>query len=341
MLHLFSKQGILLEQNKEPALSREVQVMTQSDCEETFLQGNFPINLAMMTPERIVEFASFCEIYDDSDDILLSKKLSSKNASAIVVDSINDEPYVSNRLCPTLHLTQELLNGIEIAAKALGVQQKYIAIYKNLMDVEIKIPKMIGTIPVKKITGRYPVEFRIADHFKEEKKIITIGAGSLIHLSRAFKNGKKQNSVFITVAGNCISTPCNMEVTIGTPVSAVLKACGLMQNPNCLILGGPMTGFSITDVENEVITRTTEAVLAIKQDSSERNYSCIGCGKCVDACPENINPYYIFQAIKRNRTSKLGIYNVNKCINCGACSYVCPAKLPLARIIYGYKKSVL
>lgn len=332
----FSKQGILLEQNKEPALSREVHVMIQPQ-EELFLHGTFPLDFTKMTAERIIELVTLSEIYDDSDDVLLAKKLSSKNVSAIVIDAINDEPYVSNRLCPTLHLTKELLDGANIAAKALGVDQKYIAIYKNLMDVEIKIPKIMGDIPVKKITGRYPVEFRITDHFKEEKKIITIGAGSLIHLSRAFQRGKKQNSVFVTVAGNCISTPCNVEVAIGTPIATILKECGLMQNPNCLILGGPMTGFSITDVENERITRTTEAVLAIKQDHYDRNYSCIGCGKCVDACPENINPYYIFQAIKRNRFSKLNIYNVHKCINCGACSYVCPAKLPLARTIYSYK----
>lgn len=336
----FSKQGILLEQNKEPALSREVQVMIQPE-EETFLTGTFPLDFTQMTPEQIIDLTTLSEIYDDSDDVLLAKKLSSKNVSAIVVDALNDEPYVSNRLCPTLHLTQELLDGVDIAAKALGVTKKYIAIYKNLMDIEIKIPKIIGTIPVKKITGRYPVEFRIADHFKEEKKIITIGASSLIHLSRAFQSGKKQSSVFLTVAGNCVSTPCNVEVAIGTPISKILKECGLMQNPNCLILGGPMTGFSITEPENEFVTRTTQAVLAIKQDNYDRNYSCIGCGKCVDACPENMNPYSIFQALKRKRFSTLAIYNVQKCINCGACSYVCPAKLPLARTIYGYKKSIL
>jgi len=336
---LFSR-GIILEQHKEPALSREIKNFAAGSAQ--YISGSFPVNIDEISAEEIAGIARDAGIIDERDGKALHLKLarrSNKNATAIVVDAIDDEPFVSSQLSPMLKYRSELALGALFAQKAVGAQRKYIGVYKNISDIEIKIPKDIDGIPIKRIMGRYPVDFRLADEFKGEK-IVPIGACALIHLARAATAGQKHTSVFVTVSGNCV-TPTNVEVEVGTPVIKVLEACGLADDPNHLVMGGPMTGDCITDIDKAVIEYSTRAILAIKDDYMERNYSCIGCAKCSDVCPEGLNPYYIYHSIKHKRYFDLKLYKTDRCIGCGTCSYVCPAKLEISATIQNAKKYLM
>ena len=62
---------------------------------------------------------------------------------------------------------------------------------------------------------------------------------------------------------------------------------------------------------------------------NKKIYSCIGCGKCIDVCPNDLSPINIYKASRKNKINVLEKLNVNKCNGCGNCSYVCPSNIEL------------
>ena len=149
-----------------------------------------------------------------------------------------------------------------------------------------------------------------------------------------------QKSAFVTVAGNCIANPTNLEVSLGMSLSQVLERCGLADNPTRVVIGGSMTGISVIDTEKTLISPTTRAVLAFREDERERNYRCIGCGRCIASCPQGLDPMYLYRVLSARRHSQMPRLRAEECVGCGTCSYVCPSKLPLSAAISKYRKSV-
>ena len=58
-------------------------------------------------------------------------------------------------------------------------------------------------------------------------RVVSISSNTLIHLYRAVVYEKPHSSLFLTVAGDAIANPGNVEVALGTPVGEVLRFCGL------------------------------------------------------------------------------------------------------------------
>ncbi|MEG1869405.1 MAG: SLBB domain-containing protein [Oscillospiraceae bacterium] len=333
MFEFYSK-GVILLQEKEPAFSREILTFFNNTT-LTAEKISFPVDLGNVTIENLVEIAREAGIVDERDGRLLYKKLNKtvgKKTSRIIVDAMDDEPYVSSQMGPLIHLSHEVIGGLNLIANAIGECDKLIYVYKNLFALNTKIPKVIDNVPLLGVGGRYPAEHGTL--VNTETGDMIIGVCSLIHLFRAVYQGQKQTTCFVTVAGNCIANPRNLEVSLGMTVMQVLERCGLIDEPNKVIIGGPMTGIGVIDPDNTLINTTTRAVLAFKEDIRDRKYTCIGCGRCVDACPANLHPMYIYKAAKKRLLGDLKHLGAEKCIGCGTCSYVCPAKLELTSTIY-------
>ena len=127
-----------------------------------------------------------------------------------------------------------------------------------------------------------------------------------------------------------------MEVSVGCTVTQVLEAVGLTEKPTRVIVGGSMTGMPVVDTDRTKVAFDTRGVLAIKEEQKDRNYNCIGCGRCVNVCPAGINPAFIYKCITMEQTGPLEMLGAQKCIGCATCSYVCPAKLDLSSTFIRY-----
>ncbi len=343
MLGRFSK-GIILEQHKEPALSSDIVEFLNPSVAKSYFESEISFDKNALSADDIIKLAELADITDESDGKKLYKKLSAaKNAkelTMLVADAVDDEPYISSQMCMMFKKPDELCEGIELCVKALGISKSSIAVYKNLTDISEKIPRHVNNIPVKRVFGRYPVQERIHDFFEGEK-IFIVGTNALVHLSRAFREHRIQTTAFITVGGDCIHTHQNMEVNTGTAISAVLDRCGLLEEPESVVVGGSLTGVSITHPDETVVTVFTDAVLAFKKNKKEKQYTCIGCARCVDVCPRNLTPFYLYKNIERGYTHKLDFYDIDRCIECGSCSYICPSKLDVAATIISTKHKLL
>ena len=79
--------------------------------------------------------------------------------------------------------------------------------------------------------------------------------------------------------------------------------------------------------EEIATTRTTSGLLLLPPEKvfQYASGSCINCGRCVRACPMNLNPALISKAVDANDIKAAEDAHVMDCIECGACSFGCPA----------------
>ena len=143
----------------------------------------------------------------------------------------------------------------------------------------------------------------------------------------------------VTVTGEAIAKPGNFYVPVGTPVGKLLDYCGgVTQKSARVILGGPMMGLAIADLDTPT-TKTTGAITVITREQmgvakfEHRQTACIRCGRCLAVCPENLNPTKIAHAVKNELYDVAKSYFMSACIECGCCSYVCPANIELTGYI--------
>lgn len=325
---IFSK-GIVLSQHKEPALSLEPVRFLNTPAIEP--QRLVPVeDLDTLDPERIITVARIAGIVDERDGKMLYRKLAraKDRASALVVDAIDDEPYVSSKLNPLIYHQDEVLGALRLCRKVTGAQEMLFMVYKHLADLETRIPRSIGGYKVVKVRGGYPAQ----PSSRQLKRLgsgrrLTVGVGALIHLFRAVVFGVKQQTAFITVAGGCVRNPMNMEVSLGMTVSQVLERCGLTAVPTHIVTGGPMTGRAVLNPDRTVITPITRAVLAFRHSKREYYSACTGCGRCERLCPAGLNPAYIHRLVQNGYYSLLERFDAHLCTGCGTCSYICPSRL--------------
>ena len=324
--------GILLEQNKEPLLSRGIRQLEKLPVEERFFLDS-RVDPSNMTPERLVIAARQAQIVDECDGTQLWKKLESAvndPRRAIVVDALDDEPYISSQLCIALWMPGELEETIDLLCNQLKIERAVVEIYRNLTDIGTSIPKKIGDYRVRRVGGTYPAEKRVR---RNESRILKVGACALIHLYRAVFKKQIQTTSFVSVAGDCIANPANYEVPLNATVGQVLDAAGLIAQPKRVVVGGSMTGTGIDDPENVRVLSATRGILAFAEQFEDFGFSCIGCGRCVDVCPQGLSPYFIFKFLRAHQKA-IAQQAAQGCTCCGACSYICPAKLDLSHRIY-------
>ena len=84
------------------------------------------------------------------------------------------------------------------------------------------------------------------------------------------------------------------------------------------------------------MTKGTSGLLVLNEPEIEqetrRIWPCIKCGRCLKACPMQLNPAYLgLFAVKREYEVMEQEYHLNDCFECGCCSYVCPSNIPLVQ----------
>ncbi|MCP5325776.1 MAG: electron transport complex subunit RsxC [Oceanospirillaceae bacterium] len=165
-----------------------------------------------------------------------------------------------------------------------------------------------------------------------------VGTAAAIH--NAISKGEPLISRIVTLTGKACAQPRNYEVLIGTPVNELMQHggidAGLMQR---LIMGGPMMGFTLTDLSVPVV-KTTNCLLAPTKKElpvAPAAQACIRCGMCTEACPAQLLPQQLYWFSRAEEFDKAEAHNLFDCIECGACAYVCPSNIPLVQY-YRYAK---
>lgn len=269
----------------------------------------------------------------------------------LIINCAECEPFITANHRLMLERPVEIINGTKILLKAFGLREADIAIEDNKLDAADKLEEKIGDskmIRVKIMKTKYPQgDERQLIYALTGKEIpmgklpadvgcVIFNAETCAAIYRAFAQGMPLIERIVTVAGDCVTTPKNVLVPIGTTYKDIIDFCGgLKKEPKKMISGGPMMGFAQWDINSPVV-KGTSAILVFSEDmchEEKKDYACIRCGRCVKNCPMHLMPNYLAQFSQKGRYEDAEGYDVMSCVECGTCSYNCPAGVPIVQYI--------
>ena len=283
-------------------------------------------------------------------------KLMPKNAQEIdtlIINGAECEPYLTSDYRLMLEKGAEIVKGVEAALKLLPNAKAVIGIENNKPDA-IKVMGEITAsndkISVCPLKTKYPqggerqLIFAVTGRkinskmLPADKNVVVINTATCYAIYEAvYKNMPLIHKV-VTITGEGVNTPCNLDVPLGISHSELLEAAGgAKENVVKFISGGPMMGMAMSSLDVPVV-KTSSSILAFTEDdvAALPESACIHCGKCMTVCPQTLVPQMLVKAVKSNDFEKFNDLGGMECIECGCCSYICPAKIPLTqRFKYG------
>lgn len=262
----------------------------------------------------------------------------------IIVNAGECEPYITSddRLCR--EMPKELISGIQIIMKILGLPEAHIGIEDNkpeaicalkanaadsgvIVDVlPAKYPQGAEKQLIQAITGRQVP----SGGLPAEVGCAVFNAATCKAIHDAVYDGMPLIRRIVTVSGDILMEPKNLMVPIGTSYNDLIEACGHSESPYKVLSGGPMMGIAQFDLSVPTIKACNAiTVLGKKNRFSVKDPHCIRCGKCIDVCPMHLMPVLMYKALYSNEIEEMNHTHLMDCCECGCCAYNCPAGVPL------------
>ena len=276
----------------------------------------------------------------------------------IFVNCAECEPYITANHRLLLENPDAVINGLKILLKAFSLREGIIAVEDNKLDAINKLEERLAgsdLIKVKVLKTKYPqgderqLIFALtgkelpAGKLPADVGCCVFNAETCAAIFSAFVNGMPLIERIVTVDGDCVKTPKNVLVPLGTSYLDLIDYCGgLTREPKKIISGGPMMGIAQWDI-NGVVTKGTSAILAFSADVEnkyEQEPTCIRCGRCVRGCPMHLMPNYLAAFSRQGRLDIAEQFDVMSCVECGSCSYSCPGHVPIVQYIRAAKGQI-
>ena len=290
-------------------------------------------------------------------------KLSPKNPEGIdyiIVNGAECEPYLTSDYRRLLEESDKIVLGLKVALSIFDHAKGIIGIEDNKPEAIKVMQAAVASEPdieVKVLKTKYPQGGERSliyattgrsinsTMLPADAGCIVDNVATMVAVYHAVKEGKPVTSRIFTVTGDAVEEPGNFEFLIGTSFQELLDAAGgFKEQPEKIISGGPMMGFSMFGLDVPT-TKTTSALLCMTKDevaeADADATACINCGRCVEACPEQIVPSRLSKFSEHGDMAEFEKWHGLECVECGSCSFICPAKRPLAQLIKTMKKQVL
>lgn len=264
----------------------------------------------------------------------------------VLINGAECEPYCTADNRTMIEHTESIKKGIDILKKFVGAKEYVIGIEANKAEAIEKLTSFFKDDPsVKVLTleSVYPQGAKQVLLYNATGKVVKAGerlaslgviitnVTTLSKMADYFETGFPLVEKTVSVDGSAIKEPKNVIVPIGTSFGYVLEeAGGFKSTPKKVIDGGPMMGEAVSSLDHVVVKATSAIVAMDENEAKEREEGpCIHCGRCVDACPLNLNPCEFSDALEEDDDEKkelrLKKADLNTCMECGCCAFVCPA----------------
>ena len=264
----------------------------------------------------------------------------------VIVNGAECEPYITVDDRIMQEQADLLCRGLDLIRRTVGAA-------RGLIACEINKPAALETL--RSAATRYPGIDAVAldtryPHGAEKHLIKAVlnrevplralpgSVGVLVNnvqtvtaIAEAVDLGRTLHSRVVTVSGGGVREPKNLRIPLGVSVRAAIAFCGgaTVEAP-LTIVGGPMTGTRIDNLDVPVIKSTSGIILLTEAEAAHgKCTACIRCGKCVEVCPMYLPPNRITAYLNQSMQDEALEAGLDACILCGACQYVCPSKRPL------------
>ncbi len=274
-----------------------------------------------------------------------------KEIDTFILNGVECEPFLTADHRAMLEMGEKILTGMSIIMKILGTDKGYIGIENNKPDAIDMMNKLVKdkypSYKVVPLKVKYPqgAEKMLIEAIVKRKVpagglpmdvgTVVNNVGTALAITNAVTEGKPLIERIVTVTGEGVNEPKNLMVRIGTPFRVLVEACGGMNDgTNQVYMGGPMMGFSQTNLDVPVVKATSGIICRdTKSVKKTHVYPCIQCGNCVTVCPMNLLPTRLSAFSEVDKLGEAEAFGILNCIECGSCSYVCPSKIPLVQWI--------
>lgn len=274
----------------------------------------------------------------------------------LILNGAECEPYITCDHRVMLEYAADIIEGAKILMTIIGNKKCVIGVEANKADavqalnqaidkagdksdwdisvmvLQVKYPQGAADQIMESITGRV----RPAGVRSSTIGIIVQNVYSTKTIYDAVALNRPFTERVITVTGNGITRPANLQVRIGTTVGEIAEYLGGTKEAlKKIVVGGPMMGSAISSMDVAITKATPGIIFLSDEEVAVDSYGpCISCGFCIDACPMGLEPHNISKYVEAGRgleTEKFGIED--ECFECGSCAFSCPANRPLVQFI--------
>jgi electron transport complex protein RnfC len=271
-----------------------------------------------------------------------------KRVEWFLVNGAECEPYLTSDHRIMLQYTESIFLGIRLAMKVLGARKSYIGVERNKWDA---IATLVDQIPrdlaceIVPLAVKYPQgaeKMLISAMLHREVpsgrlpidvQVVVSNVGTMAGIGDMIAFGQPLIERIVTVTGSGIRNPSTLLVPVGTMLSDVLAYCGgITEDARQVLIGGPMMGSAQFNLEVPILKGASGVVcLTDVEVLSRREFPCIRCSSCLDACPVFLNPSELGSLARVGRYGDMVKLHIMDCMECGSCSYVCPSNIPLVQ----------
>lgn len=265
----------------------------------------------------------------------------------LILNGVECESYIS---CDDLLMREcagEIISGAQILMHALQVDVCFIAVESDKPDAIRNLGAVLAEIDdnrivLKQVPTIYPSggEDQLVQLVTNREVpsgglpsdvgclVQNVGTCAAIH--DWVINNEPLISRVTTITGDGVSNPVNVRARIGTPIAEMIElAGGYTDRAEQLIIGGPMTGKSVTTDRVPLVKATNCVLVSSATPNAGPSLPCIRCGDCAAVCPVQLLPQQLYWYACADNEVKLRDFGLTDCIECGCCDLVCPSHISL------------
>ena len=265
----------------------------------------------------------------------------------LILNGVECEPYISCDDVLMREHAREVIGGAQILMHALGLEDCFIAVESDKPEAIRNLTAALSEandnrLALKQVPTIYPSGgedqlVQLVANREVPSTGLPTDVGCLVQnvgTAAAIYNWIVTNEPLIsrvtTVTGDGVAQPMNVRVRLGTTIADVVNFVGgYTDRARHLIVGGPMTGKSVS-TDRVPVVKATNCILALSATPRVREeMPCIRCGDCAAVCPIQLLPQQLFWYACADNEAKMRRYGLVDCIECGCCDLVCPSHIPL------------
>ncbi len=265
----------------------------------------------------------------------------------LILNGVECEPYIS---CDDMLMREHapaILHGAQILMHALQIKACFVAVESDKPAALVKLGEALAElddarIVLKQVPTIYPSGgedqlVQLVTNREVPSGGLPTDVGCLVQnvgtaaaVADWILRGEPLISRVTTITGDGVAAPLNVRARIGTTIAkAVQYAGGYTDQAKHLVIGGPMTGKSVT-TDDVPLVKASNCVLVLGETPfANDELPCIRCGDCAAVCPVQLLPQQLFWYTCADDEKKLREFGLIDCIECGCCDLVCPSHIPL------------
>jgi len=265
----------------------------------------------------------------------------------LILNGVECEPYISCDDVLMRERTAEILSGAQVLMHALQIDVCFIAIESDKPEAIERLEQALGElgderIVLKQVPTIYPSggEDQLVQLVTNREVpsgglptdvgclVQNVGTAAAVH--DWIVRGEPLISRVTTVTGDGVIRPANVRARIGTTIADVVAFTGgYSETAKYLVIGGPMTGKSVTTDRVPVVKASNCILVMSEPPPIGPELPCIRCGDCASVCPVQLLPQQLFWYACADDENRLREFGLTDCIECGCCDLVCPSHIPL------------